>query len=380
MPPTTLPIGETENEKHKLLGLDHLRALAITLVFLFHYQIFGHPHWEESIAGFGWTGVDLFFVLSGFLIAGQLFGTIAKGGKVNMPEFFIKRFFRIIPPFLVILMLYAFIPFVRERQSMAPLWRYFTFTLNFGLDLREYGTFTHAWSLCAEEQFYLVLPVTFWLVNYFKVGKKAAYLLIALFIAGFMIRLWGWDHFVAPQLSSDSFWAVYDKYIYYPTYNRLDALLIGVSIAGLYTFHPQFKDRVNKHANLLLVTGLAILIGAYFLCTPQATFKTAIFGFPLIALGYGLIVAAVVCPASVFYQLKSHITSWLASLSYAIYLVHKMMIHVTQTVLANLHMDKNSGLVMLICIGTSIAGALVLRYAVEKPSLWLRDKVLGCLR
>src|SRR5688572_21419214 len=63
----------------KYAGLDHLRALAITLVFLCHYRMFGHPEWVNSIGEFGWTGVDLFFVLSGFLIAGQLFADIRQG-------------------------------------------------------------------------------------------------------------------------------------------------------------------------------------------------------------------------------------------------------------------------------------------------------------
>src|SRR4051812_8782153 len=98
--------------KHKLSGLDHLRAFAIVFVFLFHYQFYGHPEWENKIGSFGWTGVDLFFVLSGFLIAGQLFSTIAGGKRIAIKEFFIKRFFRIIPPYLVVITLYALVPFL----------------------------------------------------------------------------------------------------------------------------------------------------------------------------------------------------------------------------------------------------------------------------
>src|ERR1700712_2040594 len=118
-------IGDAE--KNKLLGLDHLRAFAITYVVLFHYQFFGHPDWVRKIASFGWSGVDLFFVLSGFLISGQLFATIAKGKKISLIEFFIKRFFRIIPPFLVVVVLYATWPAVREWGNLSPLWRYLTF-------------------------------------------------------------------------------------------------------------------------------------------------------------------------------------------------------------------------------------------------------------
>ncbi|HTD41379.1 MAG TPA: acyltransferase, partial [Mucilaginibacter sp.] len=123
------------NESKKLLGLDHLRAFAIIFVMLFHYQFFGHPAWVNKIARFGWSGVDLFFVLSGFLISGQLFATIAKGKEVSIKEFFIKRFFRIIPPFLVAVILYFSLLSVREWGHLSPLWKYLTFTLNFGLDL-----------------------------------------------------------------------------------------------------------------------------------------------------------------------------------------------------------------------------------------------------
>ncbi|WP_221452800.1 acyltransferase family protein [Mucilaginibacter sp. FT3.2] len=364
------------SDKHKLLGLDHLRAFAITYVLLFHYQIFAHPAWVSKVGSFGWTGVDLFFVLSGFLIAGQLFNTIAKGNAISMREFFAKRFFRIIPPYLVMLGLYTAFPFLREREQMGPLWKYLTFTFNFGLDYRQTGTFTHSWSLCVEEQFYLVLPITFLLFNYFKAGKKAVYLLLVLFIGGFAIRYIGWHNWVAPQLTSDSFGATFNRFIYYPTYNRLDGLLIGVGIAGLYTFYPHMKERINKYSNIVMVAGLAILIAAYFVGTPQASFRNTIWGFPLIAVGYGLIVAAVVCPGNILYNAKSKVTSQIATLSYGIYLIHKLMIHVTQIVLEKAGIDKNSNLMMLCCLLSTIAGALVLRYAIEKPSLKLRNAVL----
>ncbi|WP_183556685.1 acyltransferase family protein [Mucilaginibacter sp. SP1R1] len=363
-------------EKHKLLGLDHLRAFAIVYVLLFHYQMFGHPTWENKIGGFGWTGVDLFFVLSGFLISGQLFDAIAKGKTISVKEFFAKRFFRIIPPYLVVLTLYATLPFLREREHMAALWRYLTFTLNFGLDLHQTGTFTHAWSLCVEEQFYLIVPLAFWGFNYFKIGKKAVYLLSVLFVGGFVIRHLGWTHGIQPHLSSDNWGALWNMFIYYPTYNRLDGLLIGVSIAGMYTFYPHIKAQANRYSNLLMLAGIITLIAAYFACTPQASYATTVWGFPLISLGYGLVVAAIVCPAGIFYNLKSKITSQLATLSYGIYLVHKLMIHLTQNLLEKAGLDKNSNLMMLCCIMSSIAGALVLRYAIEKPSLKLRDKVL----
>ena len=369
--------SESINEKHKLLGLDHLRAFAILYVILFHYQFFGHPAWVNKIGVFGWSGVDLFFVLSGFLISGQLFATIAKGKEISVSEFFIKRFFRIIPPFLVVVVLYAALPAAREWGHLSPLWRYLTFTLNFGLDLRKYGTFSHAWSLCVEEQFYLVLPLTFLLFGYFKMGGKAACLLITLFIGGFVIRLWGWYHFMEPVLLTDNYGAFWNEYIYYPTYNRLDSLLVGVSIAGLYTFYPSIKTLVNKHCNLVMFSGLFLLVISYFVCKGYSTFNTTMWGFPLIALSYGLILAAVVCPASPVYSFKSYITSRIAVLSYSMYLSHKIVIHVVQNMLQRAGIDKNSNLMMLICFIAAIVAALIIRYIVEKPALKLRNRILN---
>ena len=74
----------------KLYGLDHLRACAIILVFFFHYYIIsdGKPEWLPDVASFGWTGVDLFFVLSGFLISSQLFLQIKKGQLISFKVFY----------------------------------------------------------------------------------------------------------------------------------------------------------------------------------------------------------------------------------------------------------------------------------------------------
>ena len=138
-----------------LVGLVHLRALAIVLVFVYHYRLFAHPEWVDSVGAFGWTGVDLFFVLSGFLISRQLFRSIATRGTFSLREFYFKRLLRIVPAYLVVLAAYFCLPSIHERESLPPLWRFLSFTQNIGLDLRTSGTFSHAWSLCIEEHFRL---------------------------------------------------------------------------------------------------------------------------------------------------------------------------------------------------------------------------------
>jgi peptidoglycan/LPS O-acetylase OafA/YrhL len=124
--------------------LDLLRTIAIALVFLSHFRIFGGQEWFQTIGAFGWAGVDLFFVLSGFLISSQLFRSLAEGRPIRWLEFYFRRGMRIWPSFLAVLALYLLVPGFTERSVLAPLWKFLTFTMNFGLDYRVTGAYSHA--------------------------------------------------------------------------------------------------------------------------------------------------------------------------------------------------------------------------------------------
>lgn len=365
-----------KNFQQKLYGLDHLRALAILIVFLFHYFILsgGQPEWLPDFAKFGWTGVDLFFVLSGFLISSQLFAQIQQGENISFKHFFLKRFFRIVPAFLVTVGLYFCLPFFREKESLPPLWKFITFTQNIGLNLKDFGTFSHAWSLCVEEHFYLFLPLILILLQSTKLIKKSYWLLIVLFLFGFAIRIYSFNQLYLPKIEDEKGFMYWYKYIYYPTYNRLDGLLVGVSIAGIYQFFPMVWNRVSKYGSLFIVFSLAVLTGAYFLCSDQMTFNASIFGFPLIAIGYGFLVIGAVSPTSFLYQWNSKITTFIATLSYAIYLTHKGVIHITHQLLADFKIDAN--LMLLICMTTCISFAYLLHLTIEKPFMKLRNKII----
>jgi peptidoglycan/LPS O-acetylase OafA/YrhL len=165
------------------------------------------------------------------------------------------------------------------------------------------------------------------------------------------------------------------KYIYYPTYNRLDGLLIGVAIAGFYQFLPNIWDKISRFGNLVTIFSLVVLTAAYFLCYEEESYYATIFGFPLIAIGYGIMVIGAISPTSFLYKLNSRITTLVATLSYSIYLTHKGIIHVTQELLSN-RVDVNSNLMLLICIAASASAALLLNLTVEKPFMKLREKVI----
>ncbi|SRR5579871_4521806 len=368
--------GSIDLPDKKLYGLDHLRALAITLVLLFHYQIFSHPKWIEAAGKFGWTGVDLFFVLSGYLIASQLFFAIAKGNQISFPEFFLKRFFRIIPAYIVVVIIYFCVPAFHEREALSPLWRFLTFTQNFGLDLSTRGTFSHSWSLCIEEQFYLLLPLILIGLVYFKKIKKGYIILIVLFVAGFIARIASWYLLVNPLHDSENYWVAWDEFIYYPTYNRLDGLLTGVSIAAIFQFRPNMKKWITDHAMLFFVAGIILLICSYFICIHEQSFIASVFGFPLISISYGLIVIAAICPSTFLYKTNSKITTNLAMLSYATYLTHKGVIHVAQQQLVKLGIPTDGTLMFILCIVIATLAALLMNKAIERPFLKLREKLL----
>jgi peptidoglycan/LPS O-acetylase OafA/YrhL len=204
-------------------GLDTLRAAAITLVFMNHYMAFvsGTPTfgWGSVI---GWTGVDLFFVLSGYLIANQIFSGLARGATLSLRLFYARRALRTLPVFWLVLALYFLFPAVMGGNTPPPLWRFLTFTQNIGL---HPGTaFSHAWSLCIEEQFYLVLPLVLYLGARFEFHRSQGWtLLLALLLIGVGSRVVLWLGYGG---ENDGYY----PHIYYATLCRFDQFLPGIAL------------------------------------------------------------------------------------------------------------------------------------------------------
>src|SRR6266545_1416432 len=188
-------------------GLDLLRALAIIVVVIYHAALFGFKL-PGRVDRFGWIGVDLFFVLSGYLIGGQLLAPLAKDRQPNLGRFFARRALRIIPAYFVILGIYILLPLSREYPEMYPWWKFLISVQNIGL---HGGTaFSHAWSLAVEDQFYLTLPFI---------------LPCAIFAGGILLRTFlAYQH--PAQISGVAF-RDYQAWIYYPTWTRLDPLVFG---------------------------------------------------------------------------------------------------------------------------------------------------------
>ena len=367
------------SNSNRLHGLDHLRAIAILLVMIFHYGR-GIPSWLEPIQQIGWTGVDLFFVLSGYLIGFQLLKEFKDKKEIDFKRFYLKRFFRIIPAYLAVLILYFSIGSLREGSGLPPLWRFLTFTQNFGLDTPTQKTFSHAWSLCVEEQFYLLLPITIILMFQSRLQKLTPYLMVGLIGIGILIRIHNWNEFVQPYIDSGSrrlmIQGLLEK-VYYPSHNRMDGLIIGVMIASVFNFKPRVQDFLTKYGNIVLLFGLILFVIAYQVCQNLILYKAMIYGLPLISLAYGFIVVGAISPTCIIYKLKSRFTFVIATLSYAIYLTHKQIYHFVKIISKDMDNGFIQQNVFWICLLGALIGGLTLHVLIEKPFMKLRDRVLN---
>ena len=110
---TETTIDPRFRNRERQLGLDLLRALAIIVVVVYHAALFGFKL-PGRVDRFGWIGVDLFFVLSGYLIGGQLFALLARDQRINLGRFFTRRALRIMPAYFVVLAIYFLLPSWRE--------------------------------------------------------------------------------------------------------------------------------------------------------------------------------------------------------------------------------------------------------------------------
>jgi peptidoglycan/LPS O-acetylase OafA/YrhL len=273
---------------------------------------------------------------------------------------------------------------LRDGDALQPTWRFLTFTMNFGLDYRVTGAFTHAWSLCVEEHFYLTLPVLALLLS--RLRWRGWTLLIAggLLCGGMILRGVLWMP-LAEAAATDpdfSFVPEYLKAIYYPTYCRLDGLLFGVLLAAYRCFHPEHWRRYAD-PRLTLGLGLACVVAsgflfhfpaAPFLGGPGLSFAGAVFGYPLFSLGCALLLSASLSWERFFPTWRVPGAAMIALISYSLYLSHKMTNEAVHLLLGAENLAGAQGL--FIYYASGIAGGALIWWLIEKPFLRLRDRLL----
>jgi peptidoglycan/LPS O-acetylase OafA/YrhL len=376
-PVTETTIDPRFADRERQPGLDLLRALAIIVVVIYHAALFGFKL-PGRVDRFGWIGVDLFFVLSGYLIGGQLLAPLAagdgtpscRGGKrIRLRRFFARRALRILPAYLVVLAIYFCLPWWREYPEMFPLWKFLVSVQNIGL---HGGTaFSHAWSLAVEDQFYLLLPVVLLVLNRWR--RAAVIVPCLIVVSGLALRAFlAWRNLGETGVSFRGF----QTWIYYATWTRLDPLVFGVALAAIEKFRRQWWQRLMNSAVWLWLPGLALIFYALYLGeSDELSVTTCIWQFPLIALGMAALLVCVVSPRLPFRRIAIPGAAFIASIAYSAYLIQKLVIHFVAQFCSS-HNIALTSVVTLVGVELCVyAIATTLFLAVERPFLQLRHRI-----
>ncbi len=354
-------------------GLDLLRAIAIGWVMCFHSFLVGglneHFAWIQR---FGWMGVDLFFVLSGFLIGTQVLYPFAHGQPFSFRTFYLRRAFRILPAFWLVLALYVAFPGFREAQGLEPWWKFATFIVNLSSHYTHNQAFSHAWSLCVEEHFYVVFPLLAWALSRRLSARTLGLLILTVVALGIAVRTATWLH--DDQAVTGRNWFIED--IYFPTWNRLDGLIAGIALAALKTWRPDGWRRMGAYANAATLGGVLIVLLATRLFWDRTGLLANSIGWPILSAGLGLLVFAGAHSTGWLGRRPVPGAAWVASISYSLYLVHKPIYHLVQ-MLCGAVLGHYAFLAFASYVTASLLGAGLLYYCVERPGLLLRDRMLS---
>ena len=321
--------AENSKENVHIPELDGIRGVAIALVLLYHFFFVpvvvtpGGLTWH-LLAPFrlGWTGVDLFFVLSGFLIGGILLD--ARGSSNYFRTFYTRRFYRILPLYALVVCGCYLQSVVLEHghlpqlswtlQGRFPWLPYVFFVQNFWMAAKNaFGTWGlgGTWSLAIEEQFYMTLPFLIWAFGPRRLQK----VLLAAVVAAPVIRTFfslGWP----------GNWML--SYALMPC--RTDSLLLGV-LAAIAMRNPDYRNRIGKHGRLILGAICFLLLGCavftHVAASPDSRLMQTL-GYTWMALLYVLFLAYTLTHRSSLISriLRVGLLRSLGKIAYGIYLLH----------------------------------------------------------
>lgn len=359
------------------VGLDYVRAAAIALVVVCHLFTF-YGRYKGSVYPLGFAGVELFFVLSGFLVGGIFLRQIVREQRVTLPlmrRFWIRRWLRTVPSYLLFIPVYSWLE-LRIPPHEWPM--YLTFTQNFAWPLR--GGFGISWSLTIEEWFYLLLPILTLLaagVMYVMRAERSvdrvrrAFLVTAvvLIVAPLVLRL----AFGVEQL--------WDKEVRKVVVYRLDAILIGALIAYIRQFRPVLFERLQRPS--AFAAGLLIAGGAYaylhwrYVATGlpdfAATHVDMIVLFNAMDIGCALMLPAAFAFRGGPAWLDRPIV-WLSLWSYALYLCHRPVMMFLGRRVRSLEFDAFTIPPWVAGLLTMLIVAAAVHYLFEAPIMRLRDR------
>ena len=391
-------------------SIDGIRAFSILLVLVFHtffvYQL-AHPvHTVASILtelGNGWAwvwngdkGVDVFFVMSGFLISGILFRQIAKEGHMNLRSFYLRRYLRLTPAYYFTLTVY----WLLNGPNSETIWANYLYISNF-IDY-EHQAVGWTWSLAIEEQFYFIYPLL--LIVMLKYFKSPGYVMLYLFIISFLIRagIVLSDDLIRTSPSSrmytdHGYFNHFFTVLYDNLHSRFGSLLVGCMAAYNLHFH---RDNITRFANSskgTISTVIAIILIIFFMDFPIFSplydelqplhLFYQIFSRNLFSLGIGvLIIAMIVQQHFIANNIRwfFSLPFWypFATLSYSLYLIHLVVMSAVIPALINLSLmmpqDYPWSMSETLLIGffvssiISMAIAILMYLFIEKPVMNLR--------
>ena len=310
-------------------AIDGLRAIAVTAVIFYHLGFSWIPG--------GFLGVDLFFVISGYVITRLLLDSIARSGGLDLRGFYKARARRLLPPLVFMIVVTAFYISIWAQDSVRRFLTDTPFSLsgamNWWLVFKEQDYFEaigrppllqHTWSLAVESQFYLIWPVILLLILK-RFGKKI------IPIAALAIALISGTALFLVSLRLDATSTV--SHVYFGTDTHSIGLFLGAALA--VSWIPQnFKSEVSAKAQNFIdfigVFGFVGILGSFLLidASSPTAYKIA---FPLAAIFGAAIVTSIVHPASRFAPiLQNRVLLWIGERSYAIYLWHWVVIQITR--------------------------------------------------
>ena len=295
--------------------IDGLRAIAVVSVIIYHADILINGH--KMLAG-GFFGVDVFFVISGFLITSLMISEFDKTGIISISAFYERRARRLLPALLVVMV--ASLPFAWlyllpsqlidfSKSLLSSL--FFGSNVYWHFSLQEYGVessllkpFLHTWSLAVEEQFYIVFPLVF-LAMYKWFKSQVTVLLAAGFILSFMFAVW--------MTSRDTYFS------FYLLPSRIWELLAGALLANIIHLHVRVVkiDLLNKTMPSL---GILLILYAFFFTEYNSGHPGLVTLVPII--GTVLIIGFANEREPVTQVLSSKLLVYIGLISYSLYLWH----------------------------------------------------------
>lgn len=352
--------------KNRLRELDFLRGIAIILVILRHQSLFDFLH------TMGWIGVDLFFVLSGFLVSGLLFKEYQKFGSIKPKLFLIRSGFKIYPIFYLTAVLYAIPRVILHKLEIKKLIYEMIFIQNYALN---WGYLYRAsWSLAVEEHFYFALALLLWLIFNKKImsfeiktSQFSNFEKLLVFILMLILGLRVFSNFYFPDEN------VHNTTM---THLRIDSLFFGVLIGYWYYFkQDKLSNFYQRHQTKLLILAFTMLSFTPFIDGLKSFFVKTL-GFTMLYLSFGILLIHFLLVKNVNNQINSlfsvgvvNFVSKIGFCSYSIYVIHSLVIFSVA-----LLQIKNRFLSFSLVFSLSVIAGFIMTYKIEKFFLNYRDK------